>query len=228
MSRLKRAADVRRRLASECPRDTQCAVLGCSDPTRSSAGEGFDLRLCQRHAEAYSRHGSPWRRSYRAAEYQPHRDSALRWLRANQERLEVSGAEHRVKRLLLTAGPAEPAFRLRGMKPRERATVAWARLRANRVDPLRPVAAWLAIERTIASDPEADTRPEFARVQSAKLVHRMASGTRKVWEQPGQDASKRVTRLEVYPRSRGQVLRHIGNDLEMACEPLLDVEWWRD
>ena len=64
-------------------------------------------------------------------------------------------------------------------------------------------------------------------MQAAKLVHRMASGTHKRWEQPtlsvGADG-RSVTRnveLHVYPRSRGRILRHIGEDLEEAVELLV-------
>ena len=87
--------------------------------------------------------------------------------------------------------------------------------------PEKVVAAWLTVQRTITNDPEADTKPEFARVQAAKLIHRLASGTRKTWEQrDANDRLVRIDRLEVYPRSRGRVLREIGKDVEAACEGL--------
>ena len=60
-------------------------------------------------------------------------------------------------------------------------------------------------------------KSEFKRVQAAKLVHEMASGTHKRWgEGPG------ATELHVYPRSRGRVLRHVGKDIESAVELLVD------
>jgi hypothetical protein len=63
-------------------------------------------------------------------------------------------------------------------------------------------------------------------VQAAKLVHRMASGTHKRWEQPAYDdgagrSRTRTVELHVYPRSRGRVLRHIGQDLEQTTELLV-------
>jgi hypothetical protein len=69
----------------------------------------------------------------------------------------------------------------------------------------------------IRDDPQADSKREFRHVQAAKLVHRMASGTHKRW---GEGAN--VTELHVYPRSRGRVLRHIGQAVEEACELLID------
>jgi hypothetical protein len=84
------------------------------------------------------------------------------------------------------------------------------------VDPRRVVVAWLAVEMIIRVDPQADRKSEFRWVQAAKLVHRMASGTHKRW---GEGAS--VKELHVYPRSRGRVLRHIGQAVEEACELLV-------
>ena len=77
--------------------------------------------------------------------------------------------------------PHVEAFRLRGLPPQDRARAAWARLRKAGVDPRRPVAAWLAIEMLVRDDLQADQRNEFKRVQAAKLVHRMASGSHRRW-----------------------------------------------
>ena len=102
------------------------------------------------------------------------------------------------------------------------------RLQSVNIDPRRPVAAWLAIGMVIADDPRAVLTTEYRRVQSAKLIHRMASGTHKRWEQPtfssanGARPKTRVVELHVYPRSRGRILRHIGKDLEGAVELLVE------
>ncbi|UPT97684.1 hypothetical protein J4G48_0006130 [Bradyrhizobium barranii subsp. apii] len=70
----------------------------------------------------------------------------------------------------------------------------------------------------IVNDPQAVDTKEFKRIQAAKIVHRLASGTHKRWE--GGPGGARE--LHVYPASRGQVLRHIGDDLERAVELLCD------
>ncbi|MEW9834227.1 hypothetical protein [Mesorhizobium marinum] len=106
---------------------------------------------------------------------------------------------------------------MRGLSPQERAKAAWARLRKAKIDPTAVVAAWVAIEMIIAADSQAERKPEFKRVQAAKLVHRMASGTHKRWGE-----GPTATELHVYPRSRGRVLRHIGEALEEACELLVE------
>ncbi|MGX1099006.1 hypothetical protein [Amorphus sp. MBR-141] len=92
---------------------------------------------------------------------------------------------------------------------------------------MRVIAAWLAVDMAIAADPQIRDDPEYRRVQAAKLVHRMASGTHKHWtrEEPDPNRPGRrrtaITEMHVYPRSRGRVLRHIGRELEGAAE-LLD------
>jgi len=96
----------------------------------------------------------------------------------------------------LCAGPLVEAFRLRGPSPRER---AWARLRQAEAAPRRRIAAWLAVEMAIANDPQPELKPKFRRVQSAKLVHRMESGTHKRWDQ---------TKLQLQPDGT-QVTRRI-------------------
>ncbi|WP_331373249.1 hypothetical protein [Sinorhizobium chiapasense] len=140
----------------------------------------------------------------------------MEWLKANEGDLWVRNAIDRVRTLYETAGPHVEAFRLRGLPPEARAKAAWARLRKANVDPRRVVVAWVAIEAIVRDDPQSDTKAEYKRVQAAKLIHKMASGTHKKWGD-GSDAKQ----LHVYPRSRGKVLRHMGRDAEQACELLV-------
>ncbi|MER8491116.1 hypothetical protein NKI51_17325 [Mesorhizobium australicum] len=140
----------------------------------------------------------------------------MAWLEAHKDDTYVRNAVDRVVTLLQTSGPHVEAFRLRGLSPQDRAKAAWARLRKAGVDPRRVVAAWLAIEMIIRDDPQAERKTEFKRVQAAKLIHKMASGTHKRW---GEGAN--VKELHVYPRSRGRVLWHIGEALEQATELLI-------
>lgn len=191
-----------------------CRVVGCDKPTRAGTEEGLDTRFCRAHSDHYSRHGSPYKRSYTAKELAPHRKAATAWLEANSDDRWVSNAIDRVKTLYATAGPHIEAFRLRGLSPEDRAKAAWARLRKAKIDPTAVVAAGLAIEMVITADPQPDTKSEFKQVQTAKLIHKMASGTHRRW-------GEGTAELHVYPRSRGRVLRHIGADLESATELLV-------
>jgi hypothetical protein len=88
-------------------------------------------------------------------------------------------------------------------KPKERARAAWARLRKAEIDPRLPVAAWIAIEMIVRDDPQAVTTVEYKRVQAAKIIHRLVSGTHKRWEQQRRGRGVLVTELREFPTSRG-------------------------
>lgn len=215
--KLQRKAEVKARATEPSAMFTRCRVMGCAKPARAGTGDGLDTRFCRSHADHYARHGSPYKPSYTAKEVAPYRKAAMAWLEMNEGDLYVRNAIDRVRTLYETAGPHIEAFRLRGLSPQARAKAAWARLRKANIDPRRAVAAWLAVEMIIQDDPQPDTKPEFKRVQAAKLVHKMASGTHKRWD----GAPGGTKELHVFPRSRGRVLRHIGSDLEQAVELLV-------
>jgi len=210
-----------------------CRVLGCPHPVRAASGNGLDTRFCRKHADHYSRHGSPYKRSYTAKELAPHRRAVREWLRDNRENAWVSNAAQRVQRLYDGAGSRVEAFRLAGLPPEERARKAWARLRDAGVSPERVIEAWLVIAEAIRRDPAPEERREFKQVQAAKLIHRLASGTHKRWEREvprmvgiANIPIKQVTELHKYPHSRGRVLRVLGKNLEEACG-LAEEEWRR-
>jgi hypothetical protein len=217
--RRQRAADISRRVCSADDAYPTCAVFGCGRPTRAAAGRGLNRLYCRRHEDHFQRHGSYHKGSYSAAELRPYRLAAERWLKTNSQDPYARAALQAVG-ALMRSGRAEEAFRLRGLPPAERARVAWGRLRRAGVPAAQPVAAWLAVEMRLADDPQPDRRPDFKRVQAAKLVHRMASGTHRRWEQERPDGGVRVVEMHKYPASRGRVLRHIGEALEQAVELL--------
>ncbi|WP_292668385.1 hypothetical protein [Mesorhizobium sp.] len=211
-----RKIEVKARAAEPSHMFRHCRVIGCNKPARAGTEDGLDTYFCRTHSDHYSRHGSPYKRSYTAKELTPYRKTAMAWLEANAADKWVINAVERVETLYRAAGPHVEAFRLRGLSPEARAKAAWARLRRAAVDPRRVVVAALAVEMVIRDDPQAETKTEFKRVQAAKLIHKMSSGTHKRWE-----SGIGVTELHVYPRSRGRVLRHIGTDLYGACELLV-------
>jgi hypothetical protein len=201
-----------------------CRVIGCPHPARAGSANGLDTRFCRKHADHYGRHGSPYKRSYTAAELKPHRQAVRRWLKDNRGTTAVQHALRRIDGLYNRAGSVVPAFSLAGLTPRQRANVAWARLREAGVPAERALEAWLVIDQAITADPQPDDRAEFQRVQAAKLVHRLASGSHRRWERsvrvpmgPGFVDRTQVTELHKYPHSRGRVLRVIGDDLYEAC-----------
>ncbi|MBP1097487.1 hypothetical protein JOE50_008017 [Bradyrhizobium japonicum] len=216
--RQRRKREVQARASEPSHMFRHCKVVGCRRPARAGTADGLDTRFCRAHADHRARHGSPYSRSFRAAEINPFRRAAIEWLLTHQNDRWVSNAVERVTGLYKSGGPYEEAFRLRGLPPRERAWKAWARLRHQKVDPYLVIAAWLAVELIVKHDVRAEDRQEFKRVQAAKIVHRLASGTHKLWNGVG----GRKTELHVYPASRGLVLRYIGKDLEEAVELLCD------
>lgn len=204
-----------------------CRALGCGKPATAGTDQGLNQRWCRSHADHYQRHGDPFSGSYPAKVLNPCRRAAYEWLTAHPEEFWVKRALEGIRGQYRGAGPHVEAFRLMGLKPRERARAAWARLRQAKIDPRLPVAAWLGVEIAIEEDMQSCTKREYKRVQAAKVVHRMASGSHKRWVQevpdprcPQFQTTERVTELHVYPKSRGRVLRYIGESLEECCELL--------
>ena len=216
-ARRKRKREVKARAQQPNHMYQLCRVVGCKKPARAGTEDGLDTRFCRSHADHYARHGSPYKGSYSASQINPYRRVAMDWLQANEGDRWVRNAIARVEGLYQRGGPHVEAFRLRGLTPRERAHKAWARLRRFEVDPRVVVAAWLAVEMVSKDDPQAETKKEYKQVQGAKIVHRLASGTHKNWQ-----TGAKTTEMHVYPASRGQVLRHVGEDLEGAVEMLAD------
>lgn len=228
-TRQRRKQDVKARAASPNHMYAYCRVPGCSRSAKAGTGKGLDTRYCRKHADHYNRHGDPMKGSYPASVINPFRKKSRAWLREHKGDVAVQQAVVGIRELYWRAGLHIEAFRLRGLPPRKRAWAAWARLRKAEVDPIEPLVAWLAVEMAIANDPQPVRSAEYKRVQAAKIVHRMASGSHKRWEQELQHPSdtfrkiKHVQELHVYPQSRGRVLRFIGGDLEKAAGPLHGV-----
>lgn len=210
-----RKNEVKARAANPSHMFTHCRVVGCGKPARAGTEDGLDTRFCRSHSDHYSRHGSPYKPSYTAAQLARHRAAAEAWLEANANDKWVRNAIDRVETLYRCSGPHVEAFRLRGLSPQDRARAAWARLRKAKVDPHRVIAAWVTIELAIRADPQPETKAEYKSVQAAKLVHRMASGSHKRW---GEGPTGKG--LHVYPRPRGRMIRHLGADIESAVELL--------
>ena len=226
---VKRSTEVKNRASRPDHMYSYCRIPGCGKPARAGTSDGLDTRYCRSHYDHYQRHGSPTKTSYTARQLNPYRQAAMAWLVEHPEEFWVKDAIGRIKGLYRRAGQHIEAFRLRGLSPRARANAHWARLRRYGVDPRLPVAAWLAVEMLVQDDPHRESGKEFGKVQAAKLVHRMASGTHKSWERERPNPmDSRLPPITVkdeahwYPKSRGKVLRHIGEDLEKAVELLAD------
>ena len=70
-TRQQRKEEVKRRAAEPSTFFKNCRVLSCKRPARAATNDGIDTRWCRHHADQYSRHGSPFRKSYSASEINP-------------------------------------------------------------------------------------------------------------------------------------------------------------
>jgi hypothetical protein len=195
-----------------------CRIIGCRNPASAGTDSGLNRLYCRQHQEHHARHGSYTKKSYSAKQLDPYRKVALRWLNEHRSDPVVDRAVKAIHGLYRSAGKHVEAFRLRGLTPQERARAAWARLREANIDPMKVLAAWLAVEMIFLDDPQPELKQHFKWVQGAKVVHRLASGSHKRWEQLDRDGKVRVVELHKYPRSRGRVLVHLGQQLEKAAE----------
>lgn len=215
-----RSADIVNRVEVPDHMYSCCRIIGCASPPTASTNGGLNRMYCRKHEDHFERHGSYTKGSYSAIDLNPHRKLAADWLTANQEDLAVIHALRGIEHLFATAGPLRESFRLRGLTPRERAKACWSRLRQAKTPPVRVLASWLAIESILKRDPQAERKTEYRRVQAAKLIHRMASGTHKRWTRQGLGGRPVIEEMHKYPSSRGRVLRHIGEQLEKVAELL--------
>lgn len=200
-----------------------CAIPGCSRPTMKAAREGLAPHHCRRHVEHRQRHGSFWRASFKACELRPYVTAATAYvgLRASDDKF-IAAAIADMGRALEDAGPVEIATRLKGMSATKRAKIGLARLRVEGVPPQRIVSIVLAVAALIKADATAPRAKEFRTVQICKAVHRLASGTHRVWVVEDHQGRKRRTEMHAFPKSTGRVLREMGRMLEQPCEWVIE------
>jgi hypothetical protein len=192
-----------------------CAIPGCGRPTMKAAREGLAPHHCRRHVEHRQRHGSLWRTSFKASELRPYITAATAYvgLRSANDKF-IAAAVADVERALEDAGPVELATRLKGMPATKRAKIGLARLRVEGVPPQRIVSIVLAVSALIEADSTAPRAKEFRTVQICKAVHRLASGTHRVWVVEDHQGRKGRTEMHAFPKSTGRVLREMGRMLE--------------
>lgn len=200
-----------------------CAIPGCGRQSMKAAGEGLAPFHCKRHVEHRQRHGSLWRTSFKASELRPFITAATAYvgLRAANDKF-IAAAIADMERSLQDSGPVEIATRLKGMSATKRAKIGLARLRVEGVPPQRIVSIVLAVSALIKADATAPRAKEFRTVQICKAVHRLASGTHRVWVVEDHLGRKRRTEMHAFPKSTGRVLREMGRMLEQPCEWVIE------
>lgn len=198
-----------------------CTLPGCRHPTQTSAGNGHSPRYCKHHVEFHRRHGSYWFHSLRAAELEPFRAHAADWMKSHSDDIRVRQALRIITSHLSGAGQTVNAYSLREKSAEQRARIAFARLRDAEISPERILVRLLAVSACCDARGIDGRQREYRQVQYAKAVHRLASGTHKT--------TSGFPMPSKYPRSEGQVLRHMGTWLDDAvgfalngrdiCEP---------
>jgi len=211
----RRADKTRRKAKAPKPKAGFCTVEDCWEKVRAATEASFDFKLCRKHADFQSRHGSTMAKSYPVAVANPYRRAALEYVLANLEDIVVSHAIADVGSLFRRAAHVE-ATSLRGMKPAARAAVAFARLRKAEVDRRLVVAAGVAVAMMKADRLQSDPSDTYAHVQIAKIVHRLGSGTHKYWP-----TNAAYPELHKFPKSRGLVLVKIGEAVAGAVAQLV-------
>jgi hypothetical protein len=152
-----------------------------------AAGVGPATYLCRFHVQFRSRHGSPWHPTYKAADPKPYLLVATEWIDEHREELQVAYPLRGLKGLLEGSGPAEPAQDIKRLPAASKARVAFARLREAGIEPERPLAINMAVGALIEDDNGSHRVEEFRLVQTAKAVHRLASGNHGRFEWPMAD-----------------------------------------
>lgn len=184
----------------------KCTLPDCRRETQKTIGNGHSRRYCKQHVEYHRRHGSYWHKSFAASDLAPFRKLAKQWLRTNRDDQRVRQAVRSTEGMLENAGRAENAYGIRGMSPKDRARVALARLRKAEIDPMVILERIVAVTLCFEARGMDERQREFRHVQLAKSIHRLASGTHKT--------TSGFPLPSKYPRSEGQVLRHLGMKLD--------------
>lgn len=119
-----------------------------------------------------------------------------------------------IESLLQGAGRYENAYHIKGKPPEARARFALARLRNAEIDPAIILERIIAVTTCCEARGIDERQREYRHVQLAKSVHRLASGTHRTTSGFPIPAK--------YPRSEGQVLRHLGRGLDDIASFALD------
>lgn len=179
-----------------------CTLPGCRRPTQTSAGNGHSSRYCKHHVEFRRRHGSYWFPSLRAADLEPFSKKAANWLKVHRDDIRAKQALRSIVSHLNGAGQVVNAYSLRRKSAKERARIAFARIRNADIPPRHILLRLLAVSACCDAKGIDGRQREYRQVQYAKVVHRLASGTHKT--------TSGFPMPSKYPRSEGQVLRHMG------------------
>lgn len=190
-----------------------CPIPGCGRKPQARLGKGLSLVWCRFHVQRRNRHGDLTKGTYSATELRPYRRAAESYLKPRLgSDFWIAASLKALSGLLDSAGPNERVADVLRMPPALKARAALARMSSRGVSPLRLLVNHLAVTMAVAEDPiqpigEPD---EYRLTQIGKAALRMASGYHSVYSP--------TSRLDLYQRSSGLALRHLGEAIDTACE----------
>lgn len=194
---------------------TKCSVPGCQKQALHATAEGV-AHLCQHHLDFQRRHGHHTHRTFSASQLSPYRWAAILYIEANAADTYISNALLRIRSRLSHAGPVIEAHETRGLSPAKRANAILSRIRRREIAAEVLLAIALGVEATLAEEGNnAHLSREFARVQYAKVLQRLAGGYVRKWKHEGSDI---VHSFRAHAQSNGRMLRHLGKALEGCAE----------
>lgn len=201
---------------------TKCTTPFCGRPSMAAAGIGLAQFLCKRCVARKARHGSAWCPSFLASDLRPYLAVAREWIASNRERPSVAFALIGLRFHLEGSGRVQPAMSIKRLPAATRARIAFGRLREADIKPERLLAIHTACSALLEDDAGAHRMEEFLIVQVAKAAHRLASGTHRHWGFPKPDGTTVWLALHDYPKSSGQILRIMGQQLHDLCAEASD------
>jgi hypothetical protein len=156
--------------------ERNCSIPNCNRPPMRTVGVGHAEYHCRYHVQFRARHGSHWHPTYKAADLKPYLAVASEWIDGHREELPVAYPLKGLEGLLEGSGQADRAQDIKRLPAGSKARVAFARLREAGIEPERLLAIHMAVGALIEDDNGSHRVEEFRLVQTAKAVHRLASG----------------------------------------------------
>lgn len=217
----------------------RCTRPFCGRPSMRGEGTGFGFYLCRYHTARLAKHGHPEIPTIKGPDLRPYVETAKRYIKAELAagNVRVQLALAAIWGIMQTSGAVPNAMDIKQWSPKDKAKAAFARLREAGITADSVMASHMGVAAYLADDTWAPRSEEYRVVQSAKALHRRASGSHVRYDVPvaqktvgrngtvlEYDGSTATVELHVYPRSQGQVLRVIGKAIDEACGAIAEEQ----
>lgn len=221
-TRARRASDYIKKKAAAPDKSAAtetCRVIGCKRSVRAATTQGVGRTFCTYHLQRLRRHGHPTRPSLRASQAAPYRFAALAWIEENAHNPYVEAALKKVASRLKHSGRTVRAHETFGLPATEKVRGTWTRLATRNVSPSVILATALGVDAALAEEKDPPRGREYARVQIAKILHRLAGCSTQRHQRAG---SAHVHCWSAEERTEGTFLRHLGKQGEALAALLVE------